>query len=280
MGHTEPPPDLILLDAMRIDWNTVRPASADALLEYLKYNPDSRPEDLNKALPKNPKVLEMLLTDPRLDTAARAKVLEVALLRGGSTSYARLKSGWIDEGSTLSSPVGFNPGRAKEMLAYQNMAILAATGDDRALLPQLSRSGDHLPPDYRQPATQLMHIMLQKGGHYKDANSVEDWILSLRPEDRGRAIYHLRDAAANKDLAGGWKLESMSGEGRIGIFTAGGTYRYQDTHWEKTVQNIEGKVRSKLTEDTIKEYNDGMEFAKKDKPEPADKPPPFPSGAK
>ena len=183
--------------------------------------------ELDKVFPKDPDVLryELLNGEP---IEYRAKMLELAIMRGGSYPYG-----------VLMAQENFMDG-AEAKMAYQKMAIdavLGRGGDE--LFKRISTSFDAPPNTNRVPATQLMFVMLQENG-LKGGNEgrveVERWVKNLDPEVRGRAMYHLVDAAATRTFGSTGQLTGFDSP------LVGAQWEYGGDAWESTVRNIESTV--------------------------------------
>jgi hypothetical protein len=187
--------------------------------------------ELDKVFPKDPDVLryELLNGEPM---EYRAKMLELALMRGGSYPYGVLMAGQT-----------YHEGTDAKM-AYQKMAVDAVLGPGGdQLFAQISKSYDAPPNTDRVPATQLMYMMLQEKGLKGDNDGqveVKRWIESLDPETRGRAMYHVVDAAATREFGATGQL--------TGIDTplGGGQWQYGDDGWKSTVKYLESPIVGQL----------------------------------
>src|SRR5258708_7232109 len=195
--------------------------ASQVLPNYLKSHPGPPPPragDLDKVLPHDPEVLALMLKDPNLDVAAKEKVLEVVLLRGGSRLVDDLGPAFM--GGKLNKIELEN---IKDIGAYKTMArdVLLNTPDPgRAeLLNKLSESWQTL-PDGRTPATQLMYITLQEGGgkdNYDGRNLVLDKIRELPYETQGRMYYALDNASGLYDKGVGQDARVSGASGSLGI---------------------------------------------------------------
>lgn len=224
MGGGDEPEDVEHLDVPRsldvVDWYLwaqepldegarildVAAMTAYALNGYFR---DMPLQQLEMLIPQHPQILDKLLQGQifvggqwvqgrlEFDVQTRAKLLEVALLRGGSQPYVALeeaRDNWL-----VQQAVGMDEEQAGHAAWYQKMAMDAVLGGEPELFQALSHSSQVVPPDGRHPASQWMHIMLQKGGLMADPAlqyQVHDWIKDLPPEIRDTATKHLNDAAA------------------------------------------------------------------------------------
>jgi hypothetical protein len=209
--------------------------------------------DLDRLLPKDPRQIQALLYDGTLDVSLREKVLEVALMRGGSDPppspiFLTMADVYLQEGGRLGDA------RIAEQ-AYQQMArgvLMNMEGEERArLLNELSRSGDQL--QQRAPATQLMHVLLQRDAPYGvgderqliDARRlVAEQIRSLPPETQGRMMYHLRDAVGASEQAQPRTYTATAGWKGVGIELSwqGGS----SDHWKTTGDHIRLRIERDL----------------------------------
>lgn len=214
--------------------------------------------ELDKVFPKDPDILrsELLYGEPY---EYRVKMLELALLRGGSYPYKDLQ-GWA------ALPDGYAPmsqdGAASRM-THQRMALDAVMGPGgERLFVELSKSNDAPPNTDRVPATQLMFMMLQPGGLKGDNDgrvAVEKWMMDLPPETRGRAMYHLVEAASTRSYGASTQITSIE----TPWFGVG--WEFKDGRWEGIVHNIEASLKGQLNgkDADWEEFKDGWKGASK-----------------
>jgi hypothetical protein len=134
------------------------------------------------------------------------------------------------------------------------------------LIPQISDSGDNLPSG-RQPGTELMHQMLQKGGSaggYDAREDLKKWMVGLSPNSQGRLMYHIADAAEVHAVGIG-ASGRMSG---MEFMVVGLNLQWEsakDSHWEEAGRSIENKIGGELDkkEQTKAAYHDGFDQADK-----------------
>jgi hypothetical protein len=203
-----------------------------ALPEYLKNHPHPKAWELDKELPRDPRVLKMMLEDPNLDAAAKARVLEVVLLRGGSRPIDELGPALMRNDLSPMEKEAMKHGSDPlgDMASYKTMArdvVLEMKDPQRAeILNELSKNFDHL-PDERKPATQLAYILLQDGGGYdkvETRQNVLDAIETLPPDTQGRMLYAIDDAAWGWDKGLGQEPRTSGVSGSLSGGASSSTY--------------------------------------------------------
>lgn len=188
-------------------------------------------EDADRLSPSlGPDELERAVRNPALSPEARAKLVEVALLRGGRKNR-----------DTLLHEERIDAGRRFDHSAirYQRIAVEAMTPE---IFAALSAEERFIGPDRIHPATQWMEVAMQPRG-WLEVDDAAAWMKSLPAEIRGRAYYHLHDAAHE------------AGKGRVGVsidsFDVGPVdvaidYVPRDSDWESVVKQIAGAVKKDL----------------------------------
>jgi hypothetical protein len=225
---------------------------------------------LDKQLPENRKLLAGLVNNEEFPLEARAKILEVMILRGAMPS-----SGYADASMMAKA---FGSDELKERLEYQKAAMNAVLRDEGGLFGQLSRSTDQLPDGVsgRYPATEWMNTMLRPGGLLSDHTSRQEWfqpwLASLDPHERGQAVFHLRDAIEAKEMGSVAKLtgfELSAGNYGFGLQWEGA----KDTHWDKVGDGAMGPLDKQLTDnpDQREAFYDGYRLADRQLPDPPPK---------
>jgi hypothetical protein len=198
---------------------------------------DARKEaaQLDKELPRdlNWMMTVILKNDGSVPIEHQARLLEVVILRGAderpflvmqAAVRAFERAGWEDHEDIQPTA---------ERVKYQLAAMTAMTVGPPALFDQLSRSADQLPTG-RAPATELMNTMLRAGGvagSHEQRQPVETWLKDLPPETRGRAMYHIRDAAEAKEIG---KVTQVTGF-EVGVGPASFGLQWEpgpETHWK------------------------------------------------
>lgn len=175
-----------------------------------------------------PAELKALLDNPALDADAKAKVVAVMVERGGTASR-----------DGLQSKGGYSSGVQKEMALrreYQLYATSAMTtrADAPAIFEALSRL-DTLLPNGAHPASQFMQVLAQPGGQ-EAPRAVAEWMLKLPPEVRGRAYYHLIDAAHDAEKG---EIKVTGATVNAGPLEVHVEYVPKDSEWRKNVKAIE-----------------------------------------
>jgi hypothetical protein len=222
----------------------------EVLVDTLRNDPDIRPEGLDQILPNDPRIIGQMLRSPNLSVAEKGRLLEVVLLRGGSYPQAQLKDPFFV------FTEGIGPA-AVNKVAYQQMAVEAVVGSAQGpeLFQALSASGDFV--NHRQPATQLMHVLLQENG-WMHHDKVEDWINGIADaEVRGQIMFHVYDAASRSNVANELKTSVSLGAG-WGPLDASISLEYESKHWEQIVPDIRQKVKTELTAEEEEAYNRGL----------------------
>ncbi|MET0556609.1 MAG: hypothetical protein ABW221_26460 [Vicinamibacteria bacterium] len=219
--------------------------------EVMKLDLDLSAYDLSGALwYLGPDELTKVLSDESVPVRRRAKVLEIMLLRGASEysmSEMRNRDAYQEQQYGRFKDVYDIQLEHQQTLRYQAQAVAAVMNGDPALFGHLSRSADQLPSG-RVPATEFMNMTLREGGAlstYDDRQKVEKWINDLPPAERGRAMYHLADAASTSGFDDGKRLTGVSGG--IGPVELGVQWENaKDAHWQKAGRDIETSVTKQL----------------------------------
>jgi hypothetical protein len=204
--------------------------------------------EIDALLPKSPAELATMLGNPYLDVDVRAKIVEVALLRGGA--YPAWPPGQHIE-TLQRHGLSYFDSKWHTAAEYQRLALDAVIkGGDSRLFDKicLPAARDDFLPTRRHAATQFMHMLLQQDG-WKDSHSgredVRDWLRSLPPDVRGKAVYHLGDAIANRDIGtsteggvSGFEISAGAAGLEFGIGVQWNPGQVEDTHWRSTGQQI------------------------------------------
>jgi hypothetical protein len=212
---------------------------------------------LSDTLPRDLDLLMDLVQDPALPVEVRGKVVEVMLFRGALNEYTYEQ---MDaEGGGL-GPVGGALEDEKfgfaERRQYQE-AVRDAVFADPALFDELSKSKDNMPQG-RSPGTEFMNTMLRDGGMYGSDDARQEFERQLEKfpaETRGRAMYHLVDAARNADvhLKGERRTTGSSWEVSLGVepFSFGMGFGQQwdyvdDNHWAEVGNDIRREMNADM----------------------------------
>lgn len=150
--------------------------------------PSMNAEDVDELVGNyGPAELERAINLPGLDPAARAKLVDVALRRGGTRSRAQM------EALNVRHVNGERP--YDDELAYQKLAIdtVFHGRDGAAVFDALSRSPNVLSKG-ESPATRLMYVAGQSGG-WRTHRQIGEWIGSVPPYTRGAAMAVIFDAS-------------------------------------------------------------------------------------
>lgn len=222
---------------------------------------------LDKTLPRDLNALMGVIKDERIPADRRAKILEVIILRGADNQHSYTDM----EKPDFTHPV--HPDVLRERREYQAAAFDAVLNGSPALFDQLSRSKDQLPdgPSGRYPATEWMNTMLRQGGlvgTFETRQSFEKWLLELPPEQRGQAMFHVRDAMGARERG---DVNKMTGAeistGPIGFGLS--WENAKDTHWDKVGDDVLKPVAESLQKpDEVKAFHDGYRRADRDLPDP------------
>lgn len=222
--------------------------------------------ELAEMLPRDVSLLTAMVSAPDLPLEARAKILEVVILRGAlnEASYQGMSSvkHWAME--TDAGPQAFDEYRERkhefeERRRYQEGArdAIMRSPSGAHLFDQLSRSGDTL-PTHRTAATEFMNTMLRRGGLHGGHDSLQELKKELLTserfpaETRGRMMYHMLDAGHNSDIhlkgemrSTGQYLELSMGYGAA-INVGEQWARVADNHWRAVGQEINRSVNKDL----------------------------------
>jgi len=222
---------------------------------------------LDVQLPHDLAALRKIVSDPSQPLERRAKILEVIILRGADEkkSYRELEkiANGDDRGFFWGPQEMQYELDCKEKVAYQQAALELVKGGDPALFGQLSHSTKQLPDSVggHLPATEWMNMMLREGGqlgsHEKDDDGrglFTKWLLELPPEQRGEAMFHIRDAAGAKEQG---EVRRYTGfEVSAGVARASGAGldvgfglqwdNPKNMHWEKVDRGVLAEVENAL----------------------------------
>ena len=215
---------------------SVRAAEAEAVRRQMAANwnqvfdAKKQAHQLDKELPRDLNWLMSVIQNKDAPIEHRAKALEVVILRGvdEKVTYQEMER-WSQPPLSAYSP----------KMEYQLAAMTAIISGSPAVFDQLSKSADQLPTG-RAPATEWMNTMLREGGmagNFERRQSVEAWLIQLPPETRGRAMYHLRDAADAKEIGEVTKVTGFE----VGVGPVSGGLQWQpgpDTHWKQVGDDL------------------------------------------
>ena len=174
--------------------------------------------------------LERAVRSPSLSPEARAKLVEVALVRGGRKNRdTLLHEERIDLGRRFDH----------EAIRWQRVAVEAMTPE---IFTALSAEERFIGPDRVHPASQWIEVALQPRG-WLEVDEAAAWMKSLPPEVRGRAWYHLHDAAheAKKGRVG-VAFDSFD----VGPVDVAIDYVPRDSEWASVVKQVGGAVKKDL----------------------------------
>jgi hypothetical protein len=171
-----------------------------------------------------PQRMQALLADPDLPADARAKLVEVALLRGGREPRALLE---LRRGYEVA--LKLDP----HAIVYQRLALEAVLRDP-AVFEALSGDPRLLGDDAVPPATRWMEMAVAPRG-WLDPEATARWMMTLPPETRGRAIFHLLDAANEADKG---RVRITGGSIGLGPVDLDVEYTPKDDEWQETVNRI------------------------------------------
>lgn len=191
--------------------------------------------DLNKQYGWDAATLKSMATDETLSMDRRGKAVEMMLMRIGPESY---KEAFVRQRYQYD---------AIAWTDYQRSLTEIVLMGDPKLFAQLSDSKDQLPSG-RYPATEFMNMLLREGGTqggYEPRQGVEKWMGMMDPETRGRALYHVADAAGTNDIGKHARITGFE----VGVepISVGGQWEYaKDTHWQQAGRDIEGQLAGDL----------------------------------
>lgn len=217
--------------------------------QLCKYDPATRTKNsggipaarLDKTFGGGVDEIASLLLDKNLSLEYKASLLQLALLRGRSyprKTDAQIAVDWLYHD-------GPSPEEYAEAMKYQELVVktILEGGDPRLFhLMCAPNVQEHLSKGTpRFAATQLFHILMQKGG-WADSDEgrsdIKNWLLALDPETRGRAVWHVGNAMVNGDIgqkSGGGLTGfevSVGNEGlEFGIGMQWEPEKVADSHW-------------------------------------------------
>jgi hypothetical protein len=168
--------------------------------------------------------IQVLLADPDLPPDARAKLVQVALLRGGREPRVMLEMRRGFEVALRLDP---------HALDYQRLALEAVQGDP-AVFEALSRDPRLFADDAVAPATRWMEMAVGPRG-WLDPEAAARWMVSLPPETRGRAIFHLLDAANEAEKG---RVRVSGGSIGLGPVDLDVEYTPKDDEWQAIVNRV------------------------------------------
>jgi hypothetical protein len=193
---------------------------------------------VEKQISRDVDYLREALFDTSVPIERRAKILEVMVLRGANNERpSDLLRAW---GATTGDK------SAGEQLRNQAAVWITLRDGDPQLFNHLSRSGDQLPDPRsgRYPATEFMNTMLRENGFagtHEKRQEFKDWLVNLPPEQRGQAVFHLKDAMGASERGASGKV--------TGVETPIGGISWEepkDTHWQTVNDDLMGPVARSL----------------------------------
>jgi len=203
---------------------------------------------LAKVLPRDVQVLRDFVLDKGQSLDRRGRVLEVIILRGSHLQWpyevmVRLLSGPLLTEQPLRR-------ETEEKLLYQREAVDLLVKNEPELFHRIATSPDRLPTATGglYPATEWMSTHLREGGLLGRAvvrNSVfTPWLERLPARDRGRAMFHVADAAGAQERGRVTYLGYVTASALAGTF--GLTWSVADSHWHSVADDLLGKVERGL----------------------------------
>jgi hypothetical protein len=197
---------------------------------------------VERELPRDLPLLRDLVKEERWTVEQRAKILEVIILRGADNRFG-YHNPW---------PAALAPEAKswKERQQYQQLAMTTVMSGPPQLFERLSGATVALPDHVggRYPATEFMNTMLRKDGllgDYESRQRFTEWLVALPPEQRGQAMFHVRDAAGAQERG---KVAQLSGfelsGGPVGFGLSWDNAR--DAHWDIVSDGVVGPVEESL----------------------------------
>jgi hypothetical protein len=188
-------------------------------------------EDADRLFPAlGPEEVERGIRNPNLSPAARARLVEVALVRGGRKNRTTLEhEARIDLGRRFDH----------EAIRWQKIAVLAMTPE---IFVALSAEETFLGREGLHPATRWIETAMQPRG-WLDIEQAAAWMKALPPEVRGRATFHLHDAA-HEAAKGSVRVSSAKlGVGPVDVEI---DWVPRDSEWAQVVKQVGGAVKKDL----------------------------------
>ncbi len=222
-----------------------------------------------------PVELAAFLESPGVSPKAKARIVEVCLVRGGRESRADLER--LAQMTHLPGATGavMRHDRSAEVrkLEYQHVAEAAVfeNPDGGKVFAELSLLKTRV--DAERPASRFMAVMAQPGG-WHDPERLAGMMLAMPPQVRGQMYFHLHDAANNSEkgttrVTGGTVgAEAHLGQRQIGELT--GTvgleieYTPRDSEWQLIVEDVAGYIIDDVKTEHREEncaFNSGLELA-------------------
>jgi hypothetical protein len=238
---------------------------AQGLARVTSFSMEKQAYQLGKEFPRDLNLLMRAVKSDDVPIFVRAKILEVIILRGAVNELPYAAMAYFQQSQKK---------YYEEKRNYQAAALSLVMQGPPELFDHLSRSRDQLPdgPSGRYPATEWMNTMLREGGlmgGFEQRQQFEKWVVELPPQQRGQAMFHLRDAVGAKEMGSVARLtgfELSVGEVGFGLSWENA----KDTHWDKVGEDVLGPVSSGLdaSPDQRKAFYDGYRLADRELPDP------------
>lgn len=203
---------------------------------------------LVRVLPRDVKALRDFAVETGNSLERRARVLEVVILRGAHAQWPYEVMVSLLDGPLLMDQQLRR--ETEEKLVYQRVALDLVMQSEPKLFEQLSSSTDRLPAvsGGRYAATEWMNTNLQEGGllgmdHVRDRVFIP-WLQTLPARDRGRAMFHLKDAAGAQERGRVTFLGYVEASAMAAAF--GLTWVVADPGWHQVTDGVLGNVEHGL----------------------------------